>query len=68
MNHQPLNVDGLDEAEVQDPSTLQTKWLSPLLLDLASPNGRYKWDTDGCDKKYGCILLQSQPDKQHAGY
>lgn len=56
------------KGEVQ--SEVGSKFLSPPLLAVAKPIGRYKLDTDAWDKQSGCAMLQeplARPSK-HVGY
>lgn len=54
----------LNETKIEALETLQYRLLSPPILALLRPNGRYTLDTDVCDKQAECVLLQEEPKDQ----
>lgn len=59
---EPVCFGPLSEEKRDTMKKLQIKLISPSVLELPRFTGRYTVDTDACDRKVGCVLLQEQTD------
>lgn len=57
----PALFGDLDGTEREAFEMLKAKLIYPTVLPLSRPEGRYKVDTDACEKQVGRILVLKQP-------
>lgn len=61
-NGQPLQFRRLSKTEIGALEKLEHQLLSPPIVSLTTPNGRYMLGTDGCEKQVSCFFLQRPAD------
>lgn len=57
---EPASFHNLNETERKAFEELNNQLISPPVMALPKPKGKYTIDTDACDEQVGYVLLQTQ--------